>query len=478
VVTAPADKTIPVRTPFTLTGSGTDSDGAPLVYLWEQTDSGVGTGTALVDNTKLEGPLFRMFGVRADVSRAEALQSPAPDINLATASPSRTFPDLPQVLAGNTNAATGACPAAPAPPAVVPVPTVECFAEFLPTAGYASSPATGGVLSFRLSARDQKPVGGGYAIDDVELTVDPSAGPFLVTSQASPGTRLLPGSSQTVTWAVNGTDAAGLAPDVRISLSLDGGLTFPVELVAGTPNDGSQVVTMPAVETAAARIRIEAVGNYFFDVNDAGFAIGQTPDTTITEGPAARSFVLTHKARFSVASTLAGSTFVCTLDGKNLPCADSTRVKVKPGTHVFAATARSATGALDPTPATRVFAAPFDDRQLTRRTNGWTRVEDKRSYRGTYLVTRSKNQVLARNARRISRVALVVHTGPGFGRVMVLLDGKKLKVVDLSSPSLTKEVLVKVARFKGARSGTFTIRTLDDKPVRIDGLGLLEKVKG
>jgi hypothetical protein len=478
VVTAPADRTIPVRTPFTLTGSGTDDDADPLVYLWEQTDSGVGTGTALVDDTKLEGPLFRMFGVRADVSRAEALQSPSPDRNLATASPSRTFPDLRQVLADNTNAETGACPAAPAPPAVVPVPTVECFAEFLPTAAYASSPATGGVLSFRLSARDQRPVGGGYAFDDVELTVDPSAGPFLVTSQASPGTRLRPGSSQTVTWAVNGTDAAGLAPDVRISLSLDGGLTFPVELSASTPNDGSQVVTMPVVETIAARIRIEAVDNYFFDVNDAAFAIGVTPDTTITQGPAARSFVLTRAARFSVASTVSGSTFVCTLDGKGLPCADTTRVRLAPGTHEFAAAARSVTGALDQTPATRVFAAPFNDRQLTRRTNGWARVADKRSYRGTYLVTRSKDQVLTRKARRISRVAVVAHTGPGFGRVMVLRNGKKLKVIDLSSPSLTKKVLIRVTRFTGTRSGTFTIRTLDDKPVRIDGLGLLEKGKG
>jgi hypothetical protein len=418
-----------------------------------------------------------MFGVRADVSQAEALQSPSPDLNLATASPSRTFPDLPQVLAGNTNAETGACPIAPASPAVVPVPTVECFAEFLPTAAYASSPATGGVLSFRLSARDQKPVGGGYAFDDVELTVDPSAGPFLVTSQASPGTRFLPGSSQTVTWAVNGTDAAGLAPNVRISLSLDGGLTFPTVLAASTPNDGSQVVTIPAVETTAARIRIEAVGNYFFDVNDAGFAIGRTPDTTITEGPAAKSFVLTRKVRFSVASTLAGSTFVCTLDGKSLPCVDSTRVKFKPGTHVFAAAARSATGALDPTPASRMFAAPLNDGQLTRGTNGWTRVKDKASYRGTYLVTRAKNQVLTRKAKRISKVALVAHTGPGFGRVMVLLNGKKLKVLDLSSPSVTKKVLIKVTGFKGRRSGTVTIRTLDDKPVRIDGLGLLEKVK-
>jgi hypothetical protein len=134
-------------------------------------------------------------------------------------------------------------------------------------------------------------------------------------------------------------------------------------------------------------------------------------------------------------------------------------------------------GLLDPTPATRVFASPFNDGQLARGTKGWTRIKDKASYRGAYLVTSSKNQVLTRKAKKIRKVALVAHTGPGFGRVLVLLDGKALKVLDLSSPTLTKKVLIKVGGLKGVRSGTVTIRTLDDKPVRIDGLGLLTKVK-
>ncbi len=40
-----------------------------------------------------------------------------------------------------------------------------------------------------------------------------------------------------------------------------------------TPNDGSQVVRLPNVNAAAARIKVEAVGNYFFDVNHADVAI-------------------------------------------------------------------------------------------------------------------------------------------------------------------------------------------------------------
>jgi Metallo-peptidase family M12 len=488
VVVAPANRTIPIRTPFTLTGSGTDDDGDPLVYLWEQTDPGVLTGTSLVSNTKTEGPLFRMFGTYADVSADETLQSPSPDVNLATSSPSRTFPDLPQVLADNTNAESGACPAAPAPPASggasnVPVPTVDCYSEFLPTAAYADNVLTAGELNFRLSARDQVPTGGGYAFDDVTLTLDGSAGPFLVTSQATSGTTVEAGPLD-VTWAVNGTDAAGLAPNVRITLSTDGGVSFPIELSSSTPNDGTQTVSIPDVSTTKARIRIEAVGNYFFDVNDASFQIGDStpvptvPDTTITAGPKAGSFVLSRRVTFAARSTVSPSTFRCTLDAKPLTCGASTRVRYRPGTHVFGVAARSMGGDLDPTPATRVFASPFNDGQLSRRTAGWRRVKDKGSYRGAYMLTSRRGQVLARNADGIVKVALVAHTGPGFGRVAVLLDGKRLKVVDLSSSTLRKRVLIPVGTFTGRRSGTFSIRTLDTKPVRVDGFGLLAKVRG
>jgi len=67
-VTTPPSFTIPLRTPFALTGSGSDADQDPLTYLWEQNDAGGGTGTGLVDNIKLNGPLFRQFSVIANVS--------------------------------------------------------------------------------------------------------------------------------------------------------------------------------------------------------------------------------------------------------------------------------------------------------------------------------------------------------------------------------------------------------------------------
>ena len=68
VTTAPA-YTIPLRTPFSLTGSATDADNDALTYMWEQNDIGGATGTALVsNNVKKDGPLFRQFGVAAQVT--------------------------------------------------------------------------------------------------------------------------------------------------------------------------------------------------------------------------------------------------------------------------------------------------------------------------------------------------------------------------------------------------------------------------
>jgi hypothetical protein len=75
-----------------------------------------------------------------------------------------------------------------------------------------------------------------------------------------------------VTWNVNNT--AGLAANVSLSLSTDGGNTFPIVLAASTPNDGSQTITVPSgLNTTTARVKVEAVGNIFFDVSNANFTL-------------------------------------------------------------------------------------------------------------------------------------------------------------------------------------------------------------
>jgi hypothetical protein len=273
--------TIPVRTPFALTGRAIDVDRDTVTYLWEQNDRGGANGTALVDNKKTEGPLFRVFGTSAVVSDEDALKYHSPGQNTATTNPTRVFPDLAQIAANNTNARDGACPAAPPPPTTggtnVPPALVDCYSEFLPTADWVGV-GEDRTLHFRLTARDGR---GGISRADTALVLASSAGPFLVTSQAT-ATTATGGATLPITWDVARTDTAPVnAREVKISLSLDGGLTFPHVLAHRTPNDGSETVRLPRVNTLKARIKIEAVGNVFFDLNDADIVVrpaGRDPE--------------------------------------------------------------------------------------------------------------------------------------------------------------------------------------------------------
>ncbi|HEY4097291.1 MAG TPA: M12 family metallo-peptidase [Baekduia sp.] len=287
-VTATASHTIPVRTPFTLDATGSDADGDPLTYLWEQNDPGESTtGTGLVDNTKTDGPLFREFGTAARyASPGDALLSPSPGENVATAMSSRSFPDVAQVMADHTNALIGACPAAAA--GTVPAATVDCFSEFLPTADWVGRDGDR-TLHFRVTARDNHPGAGGTGSADTALTLAP--GPFRLTSQGAAATivgtdPVTDVATLHVVWSVAGTAAAPVsAPAVKISLSVDGGATFSKVLAASTPNDGDETVDLPRVATAHGRVKIEATNNVFFDVSRGELTITQ-PGVVVNGPPA------------------------------------------------------------------------------------------------------------------------------------------------------------------------------------------------
>ncbi|MCW2998383.1 MAG: hypothetical protein JWN65_1932 [Solirubrobacterales bacterium] len=322
-VSAPASFTIPVRTPFTLTAAGSDVDGDALTYLWEQNDPGTMTvagGTALISDLKADGPLFRVFGTAARYSESNAALSPSPGANVATDTPSRSFPDLGQVLSGNTNAATGSCPApSPRTDAIV-----DCYSEFLPTAAWVGVDGTG-ILHFRVTARDNNPAGGGVGTADTALTLAPGAGPFRLTSQATPQTASS-AAPLTVTWDVAGTNLAPVnAADVRLTLSTDGGATFPHVLAASTPNDGSQAVDLPPTATTHGRIRIEAVGNVFFDASRADLAV--TVPARLSAAAVDLDSVETGQTA-SVATIDNGGPGAARLDRVSLAGPDSAAVKV------------------------------------------------------------------------------------------------------------------------------------------------------
>lgn len=264
-VNAPADKRIPLRTPFTLGATGSDEDGDALTYSWEQNDRAAKKGTALMKSVKENGPLFRIFGRYANVTPAGTLEYDSPGENHTSGDPSRTFPDLSQVLAGNTNAKSGTCPKASGRR------KTACHSEWLPTRDYTGRKEA--ALHFRVTARDHHVDGGGTAHDDVTLTLARKAGPLSVTSYGEPGAAVRGTRTQPIDWMVNKTNRPALAPKVRITLSTDGGKTFDTVLKKSTKNDGHANVTWPNVDADRARIKVEAVGNYFFAVNAADFTI-------------------------------------------------------------------------------------------------------------------------------------------------------------------------------------------------------------
>ena len=150
-----------------------------------------------------------------------------------------------------------------------------------------------GPLHFRLTARDGHPAGGGVGRARTRsLNLAPGTGPFLVTSQATPATTLAGLSTQTVTWDVAGTDVAPIsASAVKISLSVDGGVTYPYTLRRrARRTTARQRWRCRTWRRRHARIKVEAVGNVFFDISDADFTIQGVADaaarTTLPPGGA------------------------------------------------------------------------------------------------------------------------------------------------------------------------------------------------
>ena len=247
VVAPMSNYTIPKSTPFVLTGSATDTNGDILTYCWEQNDnaSSSQTGSSSVASvTKATGPNW--------IS------------NKPTVSPTRYFPQMSTILAGKL--VTG------------PLTGGDAIAN---TEALSSVART---LNFRLTVRDNVPYSsvapitvGQTAYTDVAVTVNANAGPFEVTSPNAAVTLGI-GTTQTITWNVNNTNASPInCANVKISLSTDGGLTFPTVLAASTPNDGTEDLILPSTATNTGRIKIEAVDNIFFDVSNTNFIIGQPP---------------------------------------------------------------------------------------------------------------------------------------------------------------------------------------------------------
>ncbi len=207
---------IPARTPFVLTGSATDPESDSLSYSWEQFDLGA-ESTSQADDKTDDGkrPLFRTFAPKTI--------------------PIRHFPRLDNLLANKT-----------------------AYGETLPT--------TNRDLNFRLVVRDNQ----GNLVDAAtKIEVIANENGFALKEQAAWNS-----AKQLVSWNSAGTENAPVScASVNVSLSTNSGVSFDHVLVADTPNDGSEEVTVPSLNTSAARVKIACNGNIFFDVTKVDFQI-------------------------------------------------------------------------------------------------------------------------------------------------------------------------------------------------------------
>jgi chitodextrinase len=251
---AGADLTIPKGTAFILKGSGSDSGGDVLTYCWEQTNNQASTQPPA--QTSTTGPSFRSI-------------SPS-------TSPNRYMPPLASVVAGVLN------------------PTWEVV------------PTVARTMNFALTVRDNRLVNGGQTKrDDMILTVA-NVGPFLVTS---PNTVVsyAGNSNQTFTWDAAGTTANGInCANVDIYLSTNGGVSFPILLQLGTPNDGTQAINIPNLPGTTNRIMIAGSNHIFYDVSNTNFTITAgtaettppSPPTLTASGNTSTSTVLSWSGAF------------------------------------------------------------------------------------------------------------------------------------------------------------------------------------
>ena len=252
------DYTVPKSTPFMLTGTSTDANGDALTYNWEQMDSQ--STSAAPSATKTSGVNFRSYN--------------------STTSSTRYFPRMASVLTGATTTAG-----------------TELTVEALPSVAR--------TLNFRMTVRDNRAGGPANNSDDMIVTVNATAGPFSVTA---PNTAVsyVGGSSQTITWAVAGTTANGVnCANVDILISTNGGTSWST-LLAATPNDGTQAVTIPNTAGTTNRIMVKGSNHIFFDVSNTNFTI--TAGSTDTVAPSAPTLAASGTTQTTTNLSWSGAT--------------------------------------------------------------------------------------------------------------------------------------------------------------------------
>jgi len=219
---------IPISTPFELTAVGSDPDGDPITYCWEQMDDENGENMP-PQPSNTQGPNFRSITPTLD--------------------PVRTLPNINTLLTGATN-------------------------------DWEVLPGVNRTLNFTVSVRDNNSGYGCVAKDDMTVTTSASAGPFEITYPTTTETWEA-GETRTLTWDVANTNLAPVScSQVDILVSLDGGFNFST-IVSNVPNDGNYDYVVPSIESPDVRFKIICSNNIFFTITPQPINIGFTEICTV-----------------------------------------------------------------------------------------------------------------------------------------------------------------------------------------------------
>lgn len=228
---------IPYLTPFEITApQAIDADHDRLTYCWEQWD--LGDFGKTFNATGPNGPIFRSFKDNE--------------------SQTRIFPVMDSIINNVSN----------------------YLGEKLPNDAR--------TLNFTLTVRDIYNGWGCFNTpsDKITLNVINTGTPFTVSEPNTAAAYWQAGSNVPVKWNVANTNMAPInAGNVDIFLSMDNGLTYPIVLATNTPNDGNEIITVPAgIHTASARVKVKGAGNVFFDISNEGFIINLWPAGILDAG--------------------------------------------------------------------------------------------------------------------------------------------------------------------------------------------------
>lgn len=220
---AGADHVIPARTPFVLTGSGSDVDDDTLSFLWEQLELNGSSSTR--ETMGIDDGNRALFRTIVPVSETE-----------------RYFPKFETVLSGRTE-----------------------LGEALPTRSRS--------LNMTFTVRDGK---GGVTIDNTKIdTVATKYGFKLISPNAnSPWNMTQP---FILRWHTGKSQLDRVScEEVELDLSRDNGNTFEL-FQTGIVNDGIAVISGGVIdslqENSSYRLRLRCPGNVFYSVGENEFGV-------------------------------------------------------------------------------------------------------------------------------------------------------------------------------------------------------------